>query len=209
MRALLILPALYAIACDCESRSKAPAKPEIVAPTPVATASVPAPAEAAPEPGPYPARTTTKWPLDTEKCSFTPCKLPDGAPGLTCTAGQACFNPCPDGTGPERDHWSCAKLCRSNADCGKDPCVNGVCDRWPKHACKAPDESCTTADGEMGFRCSAKHECKPMCKRGLAAYGGTHCAKKCKTNAECPGGTCEEGFCVPLCPSEGCPYRWE
>jgi hypothetical protein len=161
------------------------------------------------EPAPYPERTTTAWPLDMDRCAATPCTLPDGTAGLVCSPGQRCFNPCPAGLGPERDHWSCAKLCKSNTDCGDDPCRHGVCDRWPRHTCANPQENCTTADGQQGFRCSSRDPCRAMCKRGLVVYGGTHCAKACERAEDCPGGSCSEGVCVPLCPSEGCPYRWE
>lgn len=213
MRWALTFLALVVAGCTCESShpSGAPveagAAPPSATPTP-APSSAPS-AEAEEPPAPYPKRTTSAWPLDMEACSATPCKLPDGTPGLRCTPGQACFNPCPPGLGPEGERWSCAKLCKTNADCGKDPCVKGVCDRWPKHPCKDPKDNCTTAEGEMGFRCGPSDKCLSMCKRGLVVYGGTHCAKPCKADAECPGGSCAEGVCVPLCPSEGCPYRWE
>jgi hypothetical protein len=111
--------------------------------------------------------------------------------------------------GPEKEGMFCAARCRTPADCGGDRCSpDGLCDRWPRPlGCDSP-ELCD-AGGSAGFRCSAKERCQPACKRGLVLYGGTHCAKPCKGDAECPGGWCETDICVPLCPSEGCPYRWE
>ena len=77
-------------------------------------------------------------------------------------------------------------------------------------ACKDDDiESCNLPGGGNGFRCKGAKKCGPACKRGLVLTGGTHCAKPCKSNAQCPGGECGEGTCGPLCPSEGCPYLWE
>jgi hypothetical protein len=219
MRAVLVTATVFFLASACETKPKPVGSKSEPPPTPAvaSVASSPAAASASASPpdtekaeaSAYPKRTTDAWPLDMDNCSATPCKLPDGTPGLSCKPGQACFNPCPAGMGPEGERWYCAKLCKSSADCGKDPCENGVCNRWPKHACKDPQDNCTTPDGQQGFRCSAKDKCLPMCKRGLSVYGGTHCAKACKGDKACPGGSCEEGFCVPLCPSEGCPYRWE
>jgi len=60
-----------------------------------------------------------------------------------------------------------------------------------------------------GFRCKPSDPCRNTCKKGLVLFGGTHCAKPCKNAADCPGGSCDNGVCGPLCPSEGCPYRWE
>lgn len=229
----LALFGLVVLGCNCERATGNSARPSAVvaapsgspeaadsattpraAPSARATASAAAPSastqpEVDSDPKPFPKRTTDAWPIEMGDCSYTPCKLAGGAPGISCKPGQACFNPCLPGMGPEKDRWSCAKLCKSNADCGKDSCVNGVCDRWPKHPCKDPQDNCTTADGQVGFRCSAKDKCLPMCKRGLVAYGGTHCAKPCKSDGDCPGGWCSEDVCLPLCPSEGCPYRWE
>lgn len=149
------------------------------------------------------------WPVrDCDNAA--PCRMPSGDPGMRCSASEACFNPCPAGMGPEKDGTFCAKICKSASDCAGDRCSpEGTCDRWPAPlACDAP-EFCAMPGDFGGFRCKPSDPCTSSCKKGLALYGGTHCAKPCKSAADCPGGSCDSGVCGPLCPSEGCPYRWE
>jgi hypothetical protein len=149
------------------------------------------------------------WPVrDCDDAA--PCRMPNGDPGMRCSAAEACFNPCPAGMGPEKDGTFCAKICKSSSDCAGDPCSpEGICNRWPAPlACEEPD-FCLMPDDFGGFRCKSSDPCRSTCKKGLALFGGTHCAKPCKSAADCPGGSCDNGVCGPLCPSEGCPYRWE
>jgi len=171
----------------------------------------PAPGAAPIQPSPSPTSTAGPgWPLPPRCLDAEPCKLASGEPGLRCEARERCFNPCPPGMGPERKGSYCAKLCKGSADCAGGTCTpEGICDRWPPPLACESAEICTLEGGIPGARCKESDPCQNPCKKGLVLYGGTHCAKPCKTNADCPGGDCGEGVCGPLCPSEGCPYRWE
>jgi hypothetical protein len=166
------------------------------------------PSARAPEPRATPSTSPT-WPV--RECeSPAPCRMPNGQPGMRCSETEACFNPCPAGMGPEKEGSFCAKICKTASDCGGDRCSpEGICDRWPAPLpCQDP-EFCTVSGDYGGFRCSPSSPCQSPCKKGLVLFGGTHCAKPCEKESQCPGGHCENGICAPLCPSEGCPYRWE
>jgi hypothetical protein len=210
---------LLAVACNPKRKPDEASKSAAVTPeVPAASASSKAPADrpaasvAASASPPvaareFPKRSTTAWPLGD--CEQIACKLADGTPGLKCNATQTCFNPCPSGMAVDKGGTYCTKVCKKDSDCGADKCSpQGVCDRWPPELkCQSP-EFCDEG-GVTGHRCSPRDKCVSPCKRGLVLTGGTHCAKPCKADGECPGGWCEEGVCIPLCPSEGCPYRWE
>jgi hypothetical protein len=174
---------------------------------PSESTTTPPPPKSPPLPGPPRAG----WPLPRD-CDATACRTAGGEPGIECkgTSG-GCVNPCPAGMGPEDENLSyCSRLCKSDAECPGGKCSKGgVCNFWPAPAGCDSMEVCTTADGKTGTRCKPSDPCRNPCKKGLELYGGTHCAKPCQTAAQCPGGECLEDFCVPLCPSEGCPYAWE
>lgn len=192
------------VGCSRKSESSASANPRAAAS--VAAPARPSSANATSKSG---AAATMKWPLPHD-CDIVACTVGPGEPGVRCGPSGPCGNPCPAGMAPEASGGYCARRCRTAADCGGDPCTaEGVCDRWPreKPTCDAP-EFCELSGGRgMGVRCGSG-PCVPSCKKGLVLTGGTHCAKPCKSNADCPGGECDE-VCGPLCPSEGCPYRWE
>jgi hypothetical protein len=153
-------------------------------------------------------RRARHWPLPPD-CEIRTCQLPDGSPGVRCTAAEPCGNPCPAGMAPERNGMNCARRCGPGGCRGGTCNSEGICDRWPKPLrCEAP-EMCRTPDRLDGLRCEAADPCTVPCKPGLILYGGTHCAKPCRAMADCPGGECSAGVCGPLCPTEGCPYRWE
>jgi hypothetical protein len=137
--------------------------------------------------------------------------MPDGGAGLRCGDDGACGNPCLAGTGPEEGGTYCSKLCKLDKDCPGGTCAkNGVCDLWSHHALKCDDPAlCVTPTRGAGQRCKEGDPCLPVCKIGLVLAGGTHCAKPCKTNKDCPKGECDGTTCGPLCPAEGCPYLWE
>jgi hypothetical protein len=150
------------------------------------------------------------WPMPSDCLGADACKTADGEPGVRCSQGAPCYNPCPKGMGPEKGGSSCARLCKSKADCRAGRCTTeGICDRWPAPvACDAP-HLCDLPGARTGIRCKPTDVCVSPCKDDLALVGGTHCAKVCWKNDDCPAGACTEGVCTPLCPSEGCPYRWE
>lgn len=181
-------------------------------PKPSAATSTPA-ASAASAPTATPAPTLTGkpagWPLPLE-CDIQVCKLDSGRPGVRCGSAGPCQNPCGEGRAPDKSGIYCTRLCAGPADCPGGSCTpEGACDFSPAPlACEAP-EFCDLPGGSMGARCKPTDPCTNTCKKGLVLYGGTHCAKPCKGPADCPGGTCEEDICGPLCPSEGCPYLWE
>jgi hypothetical protein len=191
---------------------------------PVATTSaapnVAPPATSAPAPAPPTldpaAKWDGKWPLPQHAASDK-CTTPSGEAGLTVN-GKDCFNPCRAGMAPSQDGWACVAKCAADADCNTSgligTCRSGVCDRPQTLPCAGNKASapCKTAEGEDGQRCEASDDCTRsdfICPSGRIMYGGTHCAKACSKPADCPQGTCEEGICGPLCPSEGCPYFWE
>ena len=133
-----------------------------------------------------------------------------GEPGIRCGDDGACGNPCPAGLAPEPENLAyCSKRCATDKECAGDKCVGGLCDRWPPRVECDDSELCTMPGGDPGFRCGAKGTCRRACKRGHVLFGGTHCAKKCTGASDCPGGQCADRVCTPLCPSEGCPYRWD
>ncbi len=149
------------------------------------------------------------WPLDPT-CVMdgktSGCKTSDGGPGVRCGDGP-CRNLCPAGMGPEPSGTFCEKLCKAPADCPGGRCTPaGVCDTAPvMEGCAG--KICELPGGDMGIECAGK--CTNPCRPGHSLFGGTQCAKRCKSPSDCPGGECgEEGFCSPLCPAEGCPYPW-
>jgi len=198
MSRLLACALACALVSGCCPREEARKGPPNPTPLPSSIASTP-PAPS----GPYP------WPLPPECYPATRCAMPDGKPGLQCTPAGVCFNPCPAGMAPELEGTYCSRTCKSDKECGAGKCVSGVCSKWPpKLECEGT-LFCELPGGGAGVRCTEKDPCRNPCKPPLILYGGTHCAKPCKSAAECPGGECETGVCAPLCPSEGCPYRWE
>lgn len=144
------------------------------------------------------------------------CKTANGEPGVTVN-GKDCHNPCLPGMAPI-SNWQCASKCVADGDCTKDgragSCKDGLCERPIELACQGGGKpsKCKTDEGDDGQRCKTSDECLQtnlICPSGLVMYGGTHCAKQCKTASDCPKGECSEEICGPLCPSEGCPYLWE
>ena len=126
-------------------------------------------------------------------------------------------------TDSETDSDGCKKDtdCKGDRICKRKRCVdppdepkgktataggsqNGKAASGPR--CTEEGSFCTLPNGDMG-NCE-QGRCKSPCGPGLFLYGGTHCAKRCQGPADCPGGTCEEGICTPLCPP-ACPYKWE
>jgi hypothetical protein len=148
--------------------------------------------------------------VSLSECGMLACHQPSGEPGLKCSAEGACSNPCPKGLAPDPTNTSfCSKLCKSDRECGVDKCSKGVYDRW-EHRDGDDTEMCPLRGNEgIKFRCKPNGPCKRPCKRGHRLFGGTDCAKPCKQSSDCPGGECAQGACIPLCPSEGCPYRWD
>jgi hypothetical protein len=144
--------------------------------------------------------------------SVSSCLLPKGEPGLRCGYDDVCFNPCPRGLVPEEGGRFCAKPCRTQTDCARGTCVEpGYCDRWPRwDGCAEPSfEPCDTPDGAFGRLCNGK--CVNACKPGHVTVGGTHCAKVCRSNADCGGYGCMKSdgppyTCGGLCPGRFCPY---
>ena len=137
------------------------------------------------------------------------CVTTFGEPGIVCAPGGVCCNPCLPGSGTIAG-MACAPFCDSDADCGKrGACDDGVCSFDNEPGCDTPD-GCTLPNGAYGRRCDSG-PCVPLCRPPLALMGGTHCVKRCETNADCPGHYCEIGdepfsYCAGLCPSSGCPY---
>ena len=178
------------------------------------------------------------WPISFSTCPASEeCETAEGEPGYRCSSGQKCFNPCPIGMVPGYaigDETMCFRLCNDDHDCpgsawcvdaflpasgGERPPSVGLCydQEEPKNRSERSitDGGCTTSDDRQGYQVEGDPRCYPWCKRGLVLYGGTNCAKPCRTNGDCPGGWCERdqpsnpGVCAPVCPSEGCPYPWE
>jgi len=199
MKELALFAVMVLQAGCCPGEKPPPPAPPDAAPLPTVIASTP------PGPrGPYP------WPLPQECYPATECVIPDAGPGVQCAPGNPCFNPCPTGMAPEKGGSYCARTCRSDKDCSnKGRCVAGLCDRWPPSPACENAAFCQLPGGATGLRCKDSEPCRNPCKPGHVLFGGTHCAKPCRSNADCPGGECTTGVCGPLCPSEGCPYRWE
>jgi len=134
------------------------------------------------------------------------CRTSGGEPGVQCE-GASCINPCPVGMAPGPGLTMCERLCKSDTECVGGTCLSeGMCGTVPKLPCEN-GTLCTLPSGQAGLECGGK--CYNPCKPTHGLYGGTHCAKICKDNAECPGGECADNYCTPLCPAEGCPYPWE
>lgn len=140
------------------------------------------------------------------------CVSAAGEPGLRCGYDEVCFNPCPRGLVPERGGRFCAAPCRTQADCKQGTCVEpGYCDRWPRWdgCAESSFEPCDTREGAFGRRCNGK--CVNVCKPGHVTVGGTHCAKLCRSDADCGGFGCVKSdgppyTCAGLCPGRSCPY---
>lgn len=158
------------------------------------------------------------WPLPQTGCfDVTRCTADGGVPGVRCKPDGPCLQPCPQGMASDAEGRYCNARCTSDADCRKGgrtgKCTSeGLCDRFdvPPLTCDSLTQiECKTARGEFGWRCP-DGPCRPACKPGLRLFGGTDCAKPCKSDRDCPGGgECMQGACIPVCPSEGCPYLWE
>jgi hypothetical protein len=156
------------------------------------------------------------WPVT---CPYDLCLTSDAEPGYRCQGVTECFNPCPVGMAPgdiADDNAMCLRLCNTGADCPDRKCVYGLC-VTPQPADRADrtvtDPPCSTPDGRQGYKVEGDPVCYPHCKKGLVLYGGDRCAKPCRRDTECPGGSCgvneTPSVCVPVCTSEGCPYPWE
>ncbi len=160
-----------------------------------------------------------EWPLPQYGVSREDCRTPTNELGTRCIGDDCkshdCYNPCPRGKEADPSWSDCHRKCRKDADCDEGRCSNGLCDSVLR--AEAPcqfniNAPCKTAGGNNGFLCKPGGRCYPFCTKGLSLFYGTDCAKPCRTNADCPGGSCSdltgEGSCAPVCPSEGCPTPW-
>jgi len=140
-----------------------------------------------------------------------PCMTDKGEPGVRCSEHSVCGNPCLPGMAV--DNGYCSRLCKSDKDCVGMVCGSkGVCtmpDRPKLETCRDGSEpgSCTTKKGQAGWGCP--EQCEKACRGRLILTGGTHCAKPCRSDRDCPKGSCNTDHCSPLCPMEGCPYLWD
>jgi hypothetical protein len=103
----------------------------------------------------------------------------------------------------------CEHVCKSDADCYGAKCTEEMlCEGFPVFPCRNVLD-CELSDGHVGARCAKTDPCVNPCKPGLFQSANGDCAKPCKSAADCPGGTCDAGFCGPTCPSTACPYPWD
>lgn len=67
-------------------------------------------------------------------------------------------------------------------------------------------ETCKTADGHAGLRCSPHGKCNNPCNAGMAILGGAYCVNECKSDKDCfRGDSCNpEGLCEPPQSPETC-----
>lgn len=176
-----------------------------------------------------------------DRCVFSgtgsDCDLVDGTPGLC--QGEKCTDPC---RADETYEWGvnlCRQNCDTKGECAVGKCLEGRCEQFRRLGCVAPNlpscnlegdpENGTCVKGQCVHFCSVAAndgnlcerpgggqcrdgKCEPACDAGLVLVGGTHCAKPCRTQADCPGGTCNNDplgsqVCEPMCPPK-CPYKW-
>lgn len=143
---------------------------------------------------------------------MTRCTTPKGELGVRCANDPVCFNPCPPGRAPNEAGVVCERTCRSDKDCNGGTCTReGLCEA--ERPCEVYGDACVLPNNVTGHMCEGK--CVNPCGRGKVLVGGTHCAKQCWADADCPGFGCWKGgglpyVCnAPLCPSNGCPYPWD
>ena len=219
MRATLIgaAPCAFVLACGSSqtgsSHGHLPPPPSDVAEQATTAPVSSAQASAAPASSAGPAMPASNdphaprlgWPLPKD-CEPERCKTDSHELGLTCEEGGTCLNPCPVGLLPNKEGTFCEHACKVDRDCPGGSCTEeGICDAFPEFECTHLRD-CPLADGHTGAQCKKSDPCINPCKPGLFQAKSGDCAKPCTTNADCPGGHCDDGFCGP---TNAQPYPWE
>ncbi len=201
------------VATGCGSTPHARAIDVDTSATPVVSASAPPSASAPTLPTDVasddPRAPRFGWPLPEDCTSPQRCKMPNGELGVTCENVGPCLDPCPSGHAPNNEATFCEKPCKADHDCPGGTCSEeGLCDSFPVFSCSHVRD-CALDDGHVGAQCKKSDPCVNPCKTGLFQNKAGDCAKPCASNADCPKGTCDAGFCGPTCPGKGCPYPWD
>lgn len=123
-----------------------------------------------------------------------------------CPVSDACLGcyldevePCIQASGCDRPGGDCCADCSARYDTCFGP-----------HACHAPGEEPLPSAGPVGSPCAAPSDCEAPYQCDVSIQDGI-CTATCRTQAECPGGTCvglteTAAFCFADCTSTGaCP----